>query len=116
MVYTLEAFPVGAACPYTPGEEVINPQSSYDWNSKPIAQPKTYEERVTQSKQFIREVQIVTPLVIDNVDNAIWCTYGPASNIAYLIDSDGTILFKQIYYDPTGMEKSIQDLLKSKAK
>jgi hypothetical protein len=116
MIYTIEAFPVGTSCPYTPGQEVINPQSSYNWDSKPITQPKTYEERVTQSKQFIKEVQIVTPLLIDDVDNAIWCTYGPASNIAYLLDIDGKVLFKQIYYDPTTMEKPIQDLLKTKSK
>ncbi len=105
---------MGTACPYTPGEEIVNPNSSYDWNSKPITQPKTYDERVTQTKQWIKEVQINTPVVVDDVDNAVWCTYGPASNIAYLINSDGTIRFKQIYYDPTSMEPEIKDLLNKK--
>ncbi len=69
---------------------------------------------MTQTKQWIKEVQIVAPVVIDDLDNAVWCTYGPASNIAYLLNSDGTIKFKQIYYDPTSMEQQIKDLLAKK--
>ena len=116
MVYTIEVFPVGSACPYTPGQEIINPLSSYDWASKPITQPKNYEERVKQSKQFIKEVQIKVPMLIDDVDNAVWCTYGPASNIAYLIDTDGTIMAKQLYYLPDEMDVEIKKLLQRESK
>ena len=41
---------------------------------------------------------ITTPMLVDEMDNAVWCAYGPASNIAYLIAQDGTILGKQPYY------------------
>jgi len=107
---------VGSACPYTPGEEIINPGSSYDWASKPITQPKTYEERVEQATEFSREVRITIPMLVDDVDNAVWCTYGPASNIAYLIDTDGTILEKQLYYSPEDMDVQIQKYLQGNSK
>lgn len=116
MVYTIEAYPVGSSCPYTPGEEIINPQSSYDWYSKPLTQPSDYPARVAQAKEFRKEIQVTLPMVVDNYDNAVWCTYGPASNIAYLLSSDGTVLFKQLFYDPVSMEPQIQGLLNPNTK
>ena len=116
MVHTIEAYPVGSASPYTQGQEFINPISSYDWNSKPIKQPATYEDRLKQAKQSIKEIQITIPMLVDDMDNAIWCTYGPASNIAYLINTDGTIVARQLNYDPVEMEKAILKLLQGKSR
>jgi hypothetical protein len=113
LVHTIEAYPVGSPCPYT-GSEFINQQSSYDWNSKPIRQPKTFEERLAQARESIKELQIHVPVLVDSMDNAVWCTYGPASNIAYLIDSDGTIVAKQLNYFPLEMELAILKLLQNK--
>ena len=112
MVYTIEAYPIGSVCPYT-GEET-ELFSSKDTFGRALTQPKTYKERVTQAKEFLRQLGYTMPLVVDDVDNAIWCTYGPASNIAYLIDTDGTILAKQPYYAPDEMDVVIQEFLESK--
>ena len=112
VVYTIEAYPIGSACPYT-GEPVELP-SSKDTFGFGLTQPKTYKERVFQAKEFMRQLGYTMPLVVDDIDNAIWCTYGPASNIAYLIDTDGTILAKQPYYAPDEMDGIIAGLLESK--
>lgn len=117
IVYTAEAWPVGSASPFSSsGEEIVQPESSYDWNSKPIKQAKTYEERLATAKQFIKEEQITLPVIVDEMDNAVWCTYGPASNMAYLMNMEGTILAKQLYYDPEKMATAIEKYLQSNSK
>ena len=54
------------------------------------------------------------PVLIDEIDNPVWCTYGPAPNIAYLIDRDGIIVEKQGWYQPDLMETVIDKYLDSK--
>ena len=112
MVYTIEAYPIGSVCPYTGEERELF--SSKDTFGFALTQPKTYKERVFQAKEFLRQLGYTMPLVVDDIENAIWCTYGPASNIAYLIDTDGTILAKQPYYAPDEMDVVIQEFLESK--
>jgi len=51
-------------------------------------------------------------VLVDEIDNPVWCTYGPAPNIAYLIGMDGHIVLKQQWYDPESMEVSIGKYLK----
>ncbi len=112
VVYTIEAYPIGSACPYT-GEET-QVFSSKDLYGFAITQPKNYKERVFQAKEYMRQLGYTMPLVVDDIDNAIWCTYGPASNIAYLIDTDGTILAKQPYYSPQEMDVAIAGYMENK--
>ncbi|MEE8419533.1 MAG: hypothetical protein V3S02_05415 [Dehalococcoidales bacterium] len=52
-------------------------------------------------------------MLVDEIDNPVWCTYGPAPNIAYLIGTDGIIVTSQQWYDPGAMENAIQDYLES---
>jgi hypothetical protein len=51
------------------------------------------------------------PLLVDEIDNPVWCTYGPAPNIAYLIATDGRIIAKQSWYAPKLMEQTIINYL-----
>jgi hypothetical protein len=62
---------------------------------------------------MVRELGITIPVLIDEMDNPLWCTYGPAPNIAYLIDSDGKIIGKQGWYDPQLMKVAIEEYLHS---
>jgi hypothetical protein len=50
--------------------------------------------------------------LVDEMDNPVWCTYGPAPNIAYLVGTEGRIIIKQPWYDPKEMEKALIDYLK----
>jgi hypothetical protein len=119
MVCTVEAYPVGAACPYDPKGEPFIIESSYSESGVdgiPILQPKTYEQRFQQATDFVTSLHISIPMLVDRIDNPVWCTFGPASNIAYFIDKDGTILFKQPYYIPDMMATELDKYLASKAK
>jgi len=68
----------------------------------------TYDERLDIAKKTIKEQGINVPILVDEMDNPIWCTYGQAPNIAYLIKTDGRIILKQEWYDPDKMEEFIQ--------
>jgi hypothetical protein len=117
MIDTIEAYPVGSACPYDPKGEQLMVESSFTVPGEagmPIQQPKTYEARVKQAINFETTLGITIPMLVDEMDNTVWCTYGPASNIAYLIDTDGTIIIKQPYYAPDEMENEIVKYLQGK--
>jgi hypothetical protein len=65
--------------------------SSYDKAGNPLGQPGTYQERREMAVKAARELGITLPVLVDEIDNSVWCTYGPAANIAYLIGTDGTV-------------------------
>jgi len=109
IVYTVEAHPVGAPSPYS-GEEWTTP-ASMDQEGRPLNQPSTYEERLVQADQMKNELNITVPILIDEVDNAVWCTYGPAPNNAHFIGTDGVIVEKQGWYRPEQMEEAIEQYL-----
>ncbi len=109
IVYVIEAHPVGSPSPYS-GEEWTG-RASTDEEGCPLPQPKTYEERVAQAIQMVQELEITVPVLIDEMDNRLWCTYGPAPNIAYLIGTDGRIVEKQGWYQPEQMEAAIEKYL-----
>ena len=81
----------------------------------PLAQPVTYEERVQLTARTIAEEGLTVPVLVDEVDNPVWCTYGPAPDIAYLIGTDGRIVEKQGWYQPQLMETAIIDYLRRHA-
>ena len=109
IIYTIEAHPVGSPSPYS-GKEWTGP-ASMDKEGCALTQPATYEERVAQASQMSEELGLTVPVLIDEMDNAVWCTYGPAPNTAYLIDTDGTIVAKQGWYQPQLMEAAIEEYL-----
>ena len=76
-----------------------------------MGQPLTYEERVELARKTAVEAGINVLLLVDEIDNPVWCTYGPAPNIAYLIGTDGIIIAKQGWYDPKLMEHAIINYL-----
>ena len=76
-----------------------------------MAQPLTYEERVELARKTAVEAGINVPILVDEIDNPVWCTYGPAPNIAYLIGTDGKIITKQGWYNPKLMEQGITSYL-----
>ena len=112
IIYTIEAHPVSSPCPYS-GKEWTS-SASTDKEGNPLTQPETYQERVEQATKMIMELGISVPVLIDEIDNPVWCTYGPAPNIAYLIGTDGTIIAKQGWYQPEEMRSAIATYLGTK--
>jgi hypothetical protein len=88
----------------------------YVWEAHPtqegsLSQPETYRERVEMARRTIAAEEITVTLLVDEMDNPLMCTYGPAPNNAYLIGTDGKIVYKQGWYNPSEMERAIQDYL-----
>ena len=104
-IYTIDAHPTGSTSPYSNRE--WTGAYSNDKEGNPVGQPLTYEERVELARKTIAEAGIKIPLLVDEIDNPVWCTYGPAPNIAYLIGTDGKIIAKQGWYNPKLMEQEI---------
>jgi len=103
-IYTIDAHPAGSTSPYSDGE--WTGRFSTDKEGNPVGQPLTYQERVEQASKTVIEAEI---------DNPVWCTYGPAPNIAYFIGTDGKIIAKQGWYDPELMEREILSFIEGTA-
>lgn len=76
-------------------------------------QPDHYAWRVDQAKKM-REALISEesiPVLVDEMDNPLWCTYGPLPNGAYLIGTDGTVIEKEGWFKKSDMETAIKDYL-----
>ena len=84
---------------------------SYDSAGEPISQPSTYQERLENARKTIEETGLLMPLLIDNMDNPLWCTYGRLPNNAYLIGRDGKIIVYLKWNDPVEMEQAINNYL-----
>lgn len=59
------------------------------------------------ARKTVAEEGISVTVLVDEMDNPVGCTYGPAPNNAYLIGTDGTIMEKQGWYQPEQMEAAI---------
>jgi len=112
IIYTVEAHPIGSPSPYSRREWPSS--ASTDTEGNPRTQPTTYQERLALASEMIQEIEITMPVLIDEIDNPVWCTYGPAPDIAYLIDRNGIIVEKQGWYQPDLMETVIDKYLDSK--
>jgi hypothetical protein len=105
IVYIIEPHPSGSISPYSDKEWPLSYSKDQEGNS--IFQPQTYDERLVLAQKTIKEQGIECPVLVDEMDNPIWCTYGQAPNMAYLIRSDGKIIVKQIWNDPLKIEEFI---------
>ncbi len=63
------------------------------------------------ARKTIAAEDITVTVLVDGMDNALMCTYGPAPNNAYLIGTDGKIIAKQGWYQPNQMEAAVQEYL-----
>lgn len=108
-VYVIEPHPVGSPSPYSGKEWTTTASADKDGNS--LYQPDSYAARLAQATQMKQELGISIPVLVDEMDNAVWCTYGPAPNNAYLIDQDGYIVEKEGWYQPDSMEEAITSYL-----
>jgi hypothetical protein len=86
-------------------------QFSRDAQGTPITQPKAYAERVAMAAKAVAEAKIAMPVLVDEMDNPLWCTYGRLPNSAFLIGMDGRIIVRQDWNDARRLEQSIGEKL-----
>ena len=110
IVNVIEPHPHGQVCPYT-GNFWLGYPANYDVDDQPLYQPDHYEWRIDQARKM-KEALITEdiPVLVDRMDNPVWCTFGPAPNIAYLIDIDGTVIEKLVWQN-IKMENAIKAYL-----
>lgn len=80
-------------------------------NGVEIAQAQTMADRNAAAKQLQQSLKLTVPVVVDTIDNATASAYGAESDTAYLINRDGTVAFRQKWFDPYGMRRAIESTL-----
>lgn len=115
VVYTLEAHPDIQPGPYAIDADIeINVQRLNHLQKIYCRQPKTYGERKAAAKKMDRALDINADILLDNPENDWWQHFGPAPNIAYLVDTNGVIVAKNSWFNDTAapsMWCSIDSLL-----
>jgi peroxiredoxin len=84
---------------------------SRDSRGTPITQPVTYEQRVAWAAKMITETKISMPVLVDEIDNPLWCSYGRMANNAFLIGKDGRIVLRQDWHDAAKLERDLKQYL-----
>jgi len=62
-----------------------------------IDQPVTMEERLVLAGRCRTELGVERTIVLDKMDNAVREAYGGLPNSAYIIDTNGEIVFKEAW-------------------
>ena len=101
-----------------PMDPDISPYSGRVWEGEysSIRQPLTYEERVSAAQEMIPFIEgdqliLVDDLFPGDLNNPVWCTYGPCPNCAFLITQEGIIDTVQTWFDAEDMESALDELL-----
>jgi thiol-disulfide isomerase/thioredoxin len=104
MVYVREAHP-------TDGWQM----DSNDHVGVSLAQPKTYDERVSVAKTCGARLGLGFPMLVDTIDDAVGARYSGMPSRLYLIDGDGKIAYKSgrgpFGFKPAQLEQSLILLL-----
>ncbi|WP_193217897.1 MULTISPECIES: deiodinase-like protein [unclassified Imperialibacter] len=110
IVYTMDAHPYDSPSPYSPTGEVSIAMDNVRNNIK-AEQPKTYKERVELAKAWVRENAISVPIFIDNPQNEFWWAFGQGPNMCYLINTEGKVAFRELWFNERNTKKAIRNLL-----
>ena len=102
VLYTVEAHPKGSPSPYRPGREWVTSDNRRDGIL--VAQPQNYRNRVKLATLCRDALGLGAPIVVDNLENAVWKAYGAAPNAAYLIGMDGKVVIRHGWFHPPGSQ------------
>ena len=94
IVYTLEAHPSDVSSIYF-GKIKIGKRNNLENILYP--QAKTYKERCNTANIMKDSISILPPILIDNKNNDFIKQYGTSPTTSYLIDTNGTIIYKELF-------------------
>ncbi|MEX1131828.1 MAG: deiodinase-like protein [Flavobacteriales bacterium] len=86
----------------------LHPQDKKKFKAYPL--PRTDAEKQAYAREFAKLGNL--PVLVDTMDDATFNTYGKAPNGAFLVDKDGTLVFRGTWADDRKMEHIIDTLLK----
>ncbi len=108
VVYTTEAHPVGASSPYRDHEWLSFP----NWiTGTRVSQPATLAERIAQAQWSSSALKREDLILVDEIDNQTWKTYGAAPSPAFVIDNEGVVVLRQPWVEPKGIRLALDQLL-----
>jgi hypothetical protein len=110
MLYTIEAHPKGDHSPYSPGREWVTADN--EQYGVLHSQPGTLDERLALAREMHKRVGESPPMVVDAMDNKAWRMLGGGPNLAVLVDTNGTVIAKQGWFNEQAMHAAIEALLK----
>jgi len=108
VVYTTEAHPVGAVSPYRDSEWLSFP--NWITNTR-VPQPQTLAERIQQAQWSSTTLDREDLILVDQMSNQAWQTYGAAPSPAFVIDLEGVIILRQPWVEPRGIREALDRLL-----
>ena len=107
MVYVREAHP-------TDGWQM----ESNDHVGVSIAQPRTYDERVSVAQSCGAKLGLGFPMLVDTIDDAVGARYSGMPSRLYLIDAEGKVAYKSgrgpFGFKPAQLEQSLILLLQDR--
>lgn len=112
IVYVLEAHPADTASPYSPTGDIWVGKPNIEDSIK-VKNPTTYGERKALANFWQDEYEIEANVLIDTPQNAFWENFGQAPNMAYLLRPDGTVYYKQAWFNGEELDLKIQEMLKN---
>ena len=104
MLYTIEAHPSGAICPYTGSEWV--PQANVD-DQVLVGQPATMLERLALAHRYATEIAKGTPVLVDTLGDPSWRALGEAPNLGLAVGSDQVVLARTGWCDVVALEQAL---------
>ena len=76
-----------------------------------VDQPETMDERKILASRCREELGLTWTIVLDGMDNAVREAYGGLPNSAYIIGTDGVIVFKEAWTHPDQWPSVLDELL-----
>jgi hypothetical protein len=117
LVYVIDPHPYGQPSPYASVSNTnIYFNEGKDIFGTEIKQPTSFAQRFDLATRMKTDLKVSMPVLVDGEDNSVWYTYGPLPNCAYLIGTDGKILYRETWFargennsvDASKMEAAMQ--------
>ena len=111
MVYTIDAHPIDTISPYSWDNDKWIVEENTELGIE-ANQPKAYSERRELCDVWQNKFAIKAEILIDNPNNDFWINFGQAPNMAYIINTDRTVNWRQIWLHPESFEEKIKLAIK----
>jgi hypothetical protein len=72
--------------------------------------PKSEYEKLAYAQEFAQKGAL--PVLVDGLDDAVYTRYGKVPNGCYIVDADGSLVFRSTWADASKVEHIIDTLLK----
>jgi hypothetical protein len=82
-----------------------------EFTFREIDQPETMDERKALASRCREELGLTWTIVVDGMDDAVREAYGGLPNSAYIINTDGVIVFKEAWAHPDEWPAVLDELL-----